>query len=122
MKAEIKAIYSLDIDDLERYVPSQRDSFSFHLRIIAGPQYESGEESFDLTVCTPKWLLENLHADEVIIGRHYLIVMYYDYERILKTVKNYCDECVGNTWTEVAEKLGRLGHWEFEDYRDGIEP
>ena len=117
MKAEIKNVHSFDIDDLERYRPDNAGSFSFHLRVIAGPQGETGEESFDLRVCTPQWLLDNHHKDDVIIGRHYLIVMEYNYERILKIITDFCATCEGPTWTEVAQKLGRLGHWEFEDYR-----
>ena len=121
MRAEIKNIYSFDIDDLERYRPEHAESFSFHLRLIAGPQNEAGEESFDLRVCTPQWLLDNHRKDDVIIGRHYLIVMEYNYERILKTITDFCDTCEGTTWTEVAQKLGRLGHWEFEDYRETLQ-
>jgi hypothetical protein len=26
--------------------------------------------------------------------------------------------CEGDTWQQVALKVGRLGHWEFEDYRE----
>jgi hypothetical protein len=122
MKAEIKSIYSSDIDDLEGYRPADEESFSFHLCVIAGPQSESGEESFDLTVCTPKWLLENHRKVDVIIGRHYLIVMEYNYQRILKRITDFCETCVGSNWTEVAEKLGRLGYWEFEDYREDVTP
>jgi hypothetical protein len=122
MKAEIKSIYSFDIDDLEGYRPPNEESFSFHLRIIAGPQSEPGEESFDLKVCTPKWLLENHGKDEVIIGRHYLIVMEYNYQRILKRITDYCSRCEGSNWREVAEKVGRLGLWEFEDYKETLTP
>jgi len=118
MKAEIKNIYSFDIDDLPRYSPPKPETFSFHLRIIAGPQSEEGEESFDLTVCTPKWLIENHRPDDVIIGRHHLIVMEYNFERILKTITDFVESCEGATWSDIAEKLGRLGHWEFEDYRE----
>jgi hypothetical protein len=25
----------------------------------------------------------------------------------------------GTSWNELAERLSRLGRWEFEDYRDG---
>lgn len=118
MKAEIRHIYSFDIDDLRHYSPPNPESFCFHLRIIAGPQSEEGEESFDLTVCTPKWLIDNHHKDDVIIGRHHLIVMEYNFERILKTIYDFCESCDGATWRDVAEKLGRLGLWEFEDYRE----
>ena len=118
MKAEIKSIYSLEIDDLPNYIPSDPEAFSFQLRLIAGPESEPGEESFDIQVCTPKWLLENHRREDIIIGRHYLIVMEYNYERILRFINKFLLRCEGSTWTEVAEKLGRLGFWEFEDYRE----
>ena len=122
MKPEIKSIYSFDVEDLETYKPTDPTSFAFHLRLIAGPQSEPGEESFDMKVCTPKWLLENHGAEEVIIGRHLLIVMEYNYRRIVKRIKEFCDTCTGDTWTEVAEKLSRLGYWEFEDYTENPTP
>lgn len=118
MRAEIKSLYSLDIDDLSKYNPSDPESFYFLLRLIAGPESEVGEESFDIQVCTPKWLLENHKVEEIIIGRHYLIVMEYNYDRLFRFISKFCSSCEGDTWTEVAEKLSRLGYWEFEDYRE----
>jgi hypothetical protein len=26
-------------------------------------------------------------------------------------------EVEADTWSEIGERLGRVGHWEFEDYR-----
>src|ERR1044072_5140875 len=122
MKPEIKALYSFDVEDLETYKPPDPASFAFHLRLIAGPQSEPGEESFDMKVCTPNWLLENHGTEEVIIGRHLLIVMEYDYQRIVNRINEFADTCTGDTWTEVAEKLSRLGYWEFEDYTENPAP
>lgn len=118
MRAEVKQLYSLDVDDLTAYSPEENDLFSFNLRIIVGPQGQPGEESFDVQVCTPKWFLRQFAREEVIIGRHFLIVFEYDFNRIRKTIETFCEKCTGETWTEVAEKVGRLGHWEFEDYRE----
>ena len=122
MKAEIKNIYSLDIDDLSNYSPADPESFCFSLRIIAGPEAEEGEESFDVQVCTPKWMLENFSKEEVILGRHYLIVMEYNYDRLLEAISSFCSECEGASWEEVAEKIGRLGYWEYEDYVESEPP
>jgi hypothetical protein len=116
MRAEIKRIYSPDIGDLAFFKPQDPESFSFLLRIIAGPEGEEGEESFDVEVCTPRWLLETYQRDEVVIGRHHLIVFEYNWERITQTVTSFCASCFGETWKEAAEKLGRIGKWEFEDY------
>jgi hypothetical protein len=118
MKAVIKRLHSPDIDDLFNYVPSDPESFCFLLQVMAGPGFEEGEESFDIQVCTPKWLLENHRREDVIIGRHLLILIEYNYDRMLQTISSFISKCDGATWEEVAEKLSRLGKWEFEDYQE----
>ena len=118
MKAEIKNIHSFDIDDLPNYRPPDPESFSFHLRIIAGPLSAPGEESFDLIVSTPTWLSNNYPKEAIIIGRHRLIVMEYNFERIRKTITDLWESCEAPNWNELAEKLARFGHWEFEDYEE----
>ena len=42
----------------------------------------------------------------------------YDYDRLVKMVELYCDSCEGKNWRDVAQKLSRLGKWEFEDYSE----
>jgi hypothetical protein len=42
----------------------------------------------------------------------------YNFPRIEGFIRHYVDECSGETWEEIAEKLARLGKWEFEDYRE----
>jgi len=118
MKAVLKRLHSPDIDSLPDFKPSDPDSFCFLLQLMVGPEFEDGEESFDIQVCTPKWILENHRREDVIIGRHYLLVMEYNYERIQQIISTFCSTCHGATWEEIAEKLGRLGKWEFEDYQD----
>jgi hypothetical protein len=47
-----------------------------------------------------------------------LIVFEYDYDRLLRTIEQVCESTEGDTWQEVADRLSRLGAWEFEDYRE----
>lgn len=42
----------------------------------------------------------------------------YDYNRIEEYLRERVSECEGLSWDEVGGKLGRLGYWEFEDYRE----
>lgn len=116
MRAELKRLHSPDVQNLASYVPVQRDNFGFLLQVMFGPLAHEGEESFDVMVCTPEWLKKN-HKADFIIGRHYLIVFQYDYNRLFDFLKEYCSRCAGETWQEVAQQLGRLGKWEFEDYK-----
>jgi hypothetical protein len=117
MRAELKRLHSPDIDDLSTYRPTETDEFCFLLQVIAGPEGLDGEEAFDVVVCTPKWIARNNKPSALIVGRHYLIVFEYNYERIARFIEDYCVACEGSSWQEVAEKLGRLGRWEFEDYQ-----
>jgi len=117
MKAKVKGIHSPDIFDLASYIPNDAEKFSLLLQIMVGPADSDGEESFDIEVCTPQWLIETYQKNDVLIGRHYLIVFEYNYDRIISRIVSYISSCEGKTWHELAEKIGRLGLWEFEDYQ-----
>lgn len=85
---------------------------------MVGPMGGPGSESFDILVCTPKWLAQVCEKDGFVVGRHHLIVSNYNYSLLSSTIKELVEHHSGDTWREVAEKVGRIGYWEFEDYRD----
>ncbi len=118
MKPKIKQIHSPDIDDLVNFQPEILDNFAFLLQIIIGPENEEGEESFDIEVCTPKWLLTNYSSDNIILGLHKIIIMQYDYNAILIFLNKFLSHCHGKNWEEVSNKLSYLGKWEFDDYKE----
>ena len=39
----------------------------------------------------------------------------YDWLAIEGTMRQFDEGCEANTWSEVAQQLGRLSRWEFED-------
>jgi hypothetical protein len=116
IRPELKRLTSSDVYDLESYRPPEEDCFGFLVRAIFGPENSKGEESFDMIVCTPRWLEQKLEECDVISGRHYLIVSRYDIETIRRFLIQYAQQCSGETWHDVAVKLSRIGQWEFEDY------
>jgi hypothetical protein len=117
VRAELKFLHSPDADPLNEYQPT--GDFGILVQAIIGPQSEEGEESFDFMVCTTGWFATDrlTSPGAMASGRHVLFVNKYDYPSLEKYVREYCVSCEGRTWHEVAEKLARLGHWEFEDYR-----
>jgi hypothetical protein len=118
MIAKLKELYSLDIEcPLEKFVPEQADYFEIMLRAMFGPENETGSESFDIRVCTPKWLQTRCDGREIITGRHMLVVNQFDLTQIQNFLHTLGRRCSGNNWSEVAQKLSRYGLWEFEDYR-----
>jgi hypothetical protein len=116
MRAVLRRLHSPDVDDLATYRPSEPDKFGFFLQILVGPVESDGEESFDVVVCTPLWLLERHSREDIISGRHMIIVLEYDYRRLMNFLEKRVAEAVGNDWTDVARHLSSLGRWEFEDY------
>ncbi len=121
MKAEVKKLFSLEIDDLANYVPSDPDCFQVSLRLIAGPEGQPGEESFDFQVCSPAWLLQSLGDEEVLLLRHQLLVRKFNFQKISEFILKFVSSCHGKNWEEVALMLSRLGVWEFEDYSEYLD-
>jgi hypothetical protein len=117
MRAELRRLHSPDVLDLVRYAPKTGEDFGFLLQILVGPSGGEGEESFDIMVCTLGWLKQTHEPSDIVIGRHYLFVFEYDYGRLNGYLEQYCANCSGESWLDVAQQLGRLGKWEFEDYR-----
>ena|SRR5437764_15008385 len=115
ISAQVKGIYTAEMDELERYVPEFRDEFSVWLRVLVGPRGTEGEESFDVNVCTPRWLERRVHQEGFVIGTHRLIVSTYDPAQIRTVLVKLIEGHSGDTWAEVAHKVGTIGLWEFED-------
>jgi hypothetical protein len=117
LTAEVRALYSLEIENLEQYTPDPPDVFLLHIRAIVGPKGRSGEESFDIKVCTPGWLANMCATEYFVVGRHYLIIAKYDWMALKSVVTKFIERCSGSSWQEVAQKVARIGYWEFEDYQ-----
>ena len=87
--------------------------------MIVGPLDAAGEESLDVTVCTPEWLAAQCRAQGGFYDpRHHLVVTLDDFNR--QALQDWLEARVraveAPTWAEVGERLARLGYWEFEDY------
>jgi len=53
----------------------------------------------------------------MIFGRHYLILFKFNYELMSQKIIDYVNNLDEETWDKLAQKIGRIGKWEFEDYR-----
>lgn len=117
MRAVLK---SLDLEPDPSTLPDNPAEFSLLARMIVGPPDTSGEESLYVTVCTPQWLVKACRkVGGIYSARHHLVVNYEEFDqRALRTwLSARVEEVEAETWSEIGERLGRLGYWEFEDYR-----
>lgn len=116
MRAVLRALMSLEVHDLSSWAP-ESDEWAIGIRILAGPDDGPGEESFDFTMCSVEWLATKVRRDGLVDGRHLLVADGFNWEALKSYVERRVRQSEGDSWGEVAERLGRLGHWEFEDYQ-----
>ena len=117
VRATLRHMTSPDVYDLTTWHPPDSD-FAILLQLLVGPSDGPGEESFDLTVCTPGWLMTRVQEEGIVDARHTLVVDAFDYGALFRFLNRRVSDCEGETWEAIAQKLSRLGHWEFEDYRE----
>ena len=119
MRAELRLVDSPDAPEgVESFDPVDPECFVLAVAAHVGPLGGEGDELFYFTVCTPRWLLENEPEKGFLFPRHYLVVNRWDYRVVLRAIRDICLHAEADTWPEVASKVGRYGHWEFEDYRE----
>lgn len=118
MKLAIRRFHSPDVKDLPTWYPPDSVRFALLLQVMAGPQDQRGEESFDVVVISPSALGDRVATSGPIAGRHYLVVDQYDWSAIERYIHGVADRCEGEDWPAIAAQFGRLGKWEFEDYRE----
>ncbi len=119
MRMKIKGLYNLDNDELlTDYKPATIDNFRFLLRILVTQTDAHGEESFDVTVCTPKWLQEHCQKDDVLFMRHHVVVLEYDRDTLTKAIISKVEEIEADNWQKLGNRLARYAFWEFEDYSE----
>ena len=120
MRAKLRYLYSPDVDPIESFRPI--GAFGVLVTAFVGPDDGPGHESFDFMLCTPEWFIDNRMNNPVVSGRHTVFVEHFDFPALEQFVRAFCESCEGASWPMVGEKVGRLGKWEFEDYRPSDRP
>lgn len=116
ISAKLRRLCTTDMDDLERHPPSDTECFCLFVRAMVGPSDSEGEESFDIRVCTPKWVERELRTNGLVFHRALLLVNHYNPAELRRFLTKMIENVSGSSWEEVAGKLSRVGLWEFEAY------
>lgn len=118
MRAVIRSFDSSDVDLDDHHSEDPFDD-AVWLRMYVGPADGRGEESFDVCVCTPLWLKREVEKHGARVIRHTLLMPRLDVDQAKKVLEAEISRLDGDTWDELARKIGELGYWEFQDYRPG---
>jgi hypothetical protein len=117
VRAELRRLHSPDADPLSAFTPDDPEFFGLLLQAFIGPQGGAGEESFEFTVCTPRWFGRQPFEKGFAWPRAHLFVNRWDYAVVERAIRDLCAHSEGADWDAVAGRLARYGGWEFEDYR-----
>lgn len=118
MRARLKGLHSPDAPDgLMAYRPSDPERFSLLIQALVGPADSEGEESFNFVVQSPATLSDEVDDDRYLFARHRLLLQRWDAAKVESALTDLVNRTEGKDWSEIAAKLSRYGHWEFEDYR-----
>src|SRR5262249_336678 len=100
-------------------------AFALNARLMIGPADGPGEESFDVTICTPECFSVAARGG-FYDARHHRVVDFEAFDpaalprwvaRRGAEVREGVGRVQGDKWKEIGGRLSRLGYWEFEDYR-----
>lgn len=116
MKAIIRSIYSTDLD-IEDYRPADPFDDGQWIRLLIGPEGSDGEESFDVLVCTPRWLVREISRDKVQLVRHTLLMEKFDLARAVERLRHEVETASAESWQKLLLSLVQIGRWEFDNYR-----
>lgn len=115
VKPELKRLHSPDIYDLRNPSMDESKPFCILVQAMFGPEDVDGEESFDFLVCNRLWV-EGQRTRGEAPDEYQFIVDRFDVGEIEEHWRKIALKSSGNSWKDVATKLGRFGRWEFEDY------
>ena len=118
MNAELRAFWSDEVEDLDHFSPPQPDCFKLRLVASIGIHGQPGQDTYELLLCTPKFLENELTINQVLPAIHRLIVKEYNIDQVEGWLRTYCLSIAGDSVNEIQDRLRLLGHWEFEDYRE----
>jgi hypothetical protein len=116
MRAAVRHFRWTELEDTERILDP--DDALENLEVYVGPADGPGEERYQIQVCTPAALQRFLDQQPWLIGRHWLFVRRLVPDEMTSWLCGRIESLHGDTYDDVAQKIARIGLWEFEDYTE----
>jgi len=109
---ELKSLHSPDLSQDQEPVDPADSAVLFEASI--GPKDQQDAEVFSFVAITPRALARDQGTRW---GRGYLILNHVSWAGVDAAVRTLLSQCSGDNWAQVAERLNREMHREFEAYR-----
>jgi hypothetical protein len=110
-------------------VPSDPTDFGFHAQVLIGETSNDLSDSFDVVVCSPRWMEGQVAAgrweqfrggglraipDSVAVGAGIWFMQRWDRADFETALRAVCEQfSPGPDWGSLASRIGRLIPWEY---------
>ena len=97
VRAELRSLDTADSADgsVASLQPDDVERFSFGITASIGPAGDRGEELFQFTVCSPKWLAEQPPAAKGFAFGRVLLLDRWDHEVVGRAIRDLCRRAEG---------------------------
>lgn len=110
MKAIINSYHCLEHDPIEDWQPENPADINVSINFTIGLEATS-RDNFLLHVITPSQQVGSLPT------KYTLVIDYFKIQIILTSVQDMLEQCQGNSWEDITQKLSQFMQWEFENYK-----
>lgn len=135
IQASLKSVAFLDPDaSSDLWSPSNPLDFGLEGMAFIGPKDSDTSDVFDIAVCTPLWLhnqmmqappppdhrrhplgwywFENGH---ILLGRGVFLVSRWNRQEVFSAINQIVEPVSGSSWDDVGRKLDKFLMWEHAD-------
>ena len=114
MRAEVRHVRFPDLESGQPFDPLNTVQLA---EVYVGVVGEPGEEQYQVSACTPAALADVLARQPFLVGRHRLFVAEFSPATVEAALRKLIGNVEATSRADLAQKVGRIGLWEFEDYR-----
>ncbi|MCX6131810.1 MAG: Imm8 family immunity protein [Proteobacteria bacterium] len=117
MITELKSLMTQNLESIDKYQPTDIESFEVKIEACIGSKDSEGGDNFIITVVTPKFLDQKYSKSDAPFLLHTMLVKEWNPNLIRERIQKMVSSISGKDWSEISLKLSRFGYWEFEDCR-----
>ena len=113
MILELRRLYSPELPHLGE-VPRDPSRACVMVYAEVGVAGTTGADTFYFSVCTRKWLEEELERKSIVFGHGRIIVETFDWDVVSEAIEGLVRGIEAATWEQAVEKLRLVASWDRE--------
>ena len=117
MKPQLERIDTNSASSLQELCADSPENFGFWVNASIGSDETEGSDDFQIFVCSREWLADESRPNAQLPEKYLLVEGGCDSFKLTDSLNAFLAECGGTNWSEVVEKISRIGKWEFEGYQ-----